>query len=79
MGLIGDARTCTEYLALISADVAVWWGAPPVEYKLSADFTTDGLYLGEEFRLMEAPVPLVDDEAFPTPAEEDGEELKPGL
>jgi hypothetical protein len=33
------------------------------------------LYLGEEFRLIEAPVPLVDDEAFPTPAEEDGEML----
>ena len=52
---------------------------PSTFLSLSADFTTDGLYLGEEFRLIEAPVPLVDDEAFPIPAEEDGEELKPGL
>jgi len=78
---MGDARTCTEYLALISADDAVWWCGggipPPVEYKLSADLT-DALYLGEEIELIEVP-PVVDDEALAAPAEEDGEELKPGL
>ena len=79
---MGDALTWTEYFALISAEVAVWcWWIgllpPPVEYKFSADLT-DALYLGEEVKLIEVP-PLVDDEAFAAPAEEDGEELKPGL
>ena len=63
----------------MSADVAVWWwvGGIPVEYKLSADLMEE-LYLGDEDKLTEVP-PLVDDEALAAPAEEDGEELKPGL
>ena len=74
---MGEARTCTEYLALISAEVAVWWWEVPEEYKLSFDLM-DELYLGDEDKLTEVP-PLVDDEALAAPAEEDGEELKPGL
>ena len=74
---MGEARTCTEYLALISAEVAVWWWEGPDEYKLSFDLM-DELYLGDEDKLTEVP-PLVDDEALAAPAEEDGEELKPGL
>ena len=78
---MGDARTCTEYLALISAEVAVCrcvGGIPPVEYKFSADLT-DGLYLGEAVKLIEVPPFVDDDEALAAPAEDDGEELKPGL
>jgi hypothetical protein len=50
----------------------------PVEYRFSADLT-DGLYLGEAVKLIEVPPFVDDDEALAAPAEEDGEELKPGL
>jgi hypothetical protein len=40
---------------------------------------TDGLYLGEAVKLIEVPPFEVPDEALAAPAEEDGEELKPGL
>ena len=51
---------------------------PPVEYKFSADFT-DGLYLGEEVKLIELPPFVDEDDALAAPAEEDGDELKPGM
>ena len=48
-----------------------------MEYKLSADLMEE-LYLGDDDMLTEVP-PFVDDEALAAPADDDGEELKPGL